>query len=58
MLVDSGGAVIGILAPTYTGKSGVSAGSSNGIFFAVGVDSYVLILKSFRQQDDCNYFIF
>ena len=43
VLVDSGGAVIGILAPTYTGKSGVSAGSSNGIFFAVGVDSYVLI---------------
>ena len=43
VLVDSGGAVIGILAPTYTGKSGVSAGVSNGIFFAVGVDSYVLI---------------
>ena len=43
VLVDSGGAVIGILAPTYTGKSGMSAGSSNGIFFAVGVDSYVLI---------------
>jgi len=43
VLVDSGGAVIGILAPTYTGKSGVSAGSSNGIFFAVGVDSFVLI---------------
>lgn len=43
VLVDSGGAVIGVLAPTYTGKSGVSAGSSNGIFFAVGVDSYVLI---------------
>ena len=43
VLVDSGGAVIGILAPTYTGKSGVSAGTNNGIFFAVGVDSYVLI---------------
>ena len=43
VLVDSGGAVFGILAPTYTGKSGVSAGTNNGIFFAVGVDSYVLI---------------
>ena len=43
ILVDSDGAVIGVLAPTYTGKSGVSAGSSNGIFFAIGVDSYVLI---------------
>jgi S1-C subfamily serine protease len=43
VLVDSDGAVIGLLAPTYTGKSGVSAGSSNGIFFAIGVDSYVLI---------------
>ena len=43
VLVDSDGAVIGVLAPTYTGKSGVSAGSSNGIFFAIGVDSYVLI---------------
>ena len=43
VLVDSDGAVIGMLAPTYTGKSGVSAGSSNGIFFAIGVDSYVLI---------------
>jgi S1-C subfamily serine protease len=43
VLVDSGGTVIGVLAPTYAGKSGVSAGSSNGIFFAIGVDSYVLI---------------
>tara|TARA_B100000530_G_scaffold336828_1_gene292891 strand:+ start:1797 stop:2498 length:702 start_codon:yes stop_codon:yes gene_type:complete len=49
VLVDSGGTVIGVLAPTYAGKSGVSAGSSNGIFFAIGVDSYVLISQKLTE---------
>ena len=51
-LGDSGGTVIGVLAPTYAGKSGVSAGSSNGIFFAIGVDSRVLISQKLTEGDD------